>query len=68
MNHALNIRVSGKHENGGIVACRKVSVREKLLRFLLGDKATLTVIVSGNTVREVAISEIEKEVRPHETV
>lgn len=38
MKHALNITVSKKPVNGGIVACRKVSVREKLLRFLLETK------------------------------
>lgn len=67
MKHALNIRVSRKPVNGGIVACRKVSVREKLLRFLFGDKTRLTVIVPGDTVEEVAISEIRTEAA-HETV
>ena len=61
MKHALNIRVSRKPVNGGIVACRKVSVRERLLRFLFGDKTRLTVIVPGDTVEEVAISEIGTE-------
>lgn len=61
MKHALNIRVSKKPVNGGIVACRNVSVREKLLRFLFGDKTKLTVIVPGDTVEELAISEIRTE-------
>ncbi len=61
MKHALNIRVSRRPVNGGIVACRNVSVREKLLRFLFGGKTRLTVIVPGDTVEEVAISEIGKE-------
>ena len=60
MKHTLNIRVSKKPINDGIVACRNVSVREKLLRFLFGDKTKLTVIVPGDTVEEVAISEIGK--------
>ena len=67
MKHALNIRVSKKPVNGGIVACRKVSIREKLFRFLLGDKTRLTVIVPGDTVEEVAISEVSSEAA-HETV
>ena len=62
MKHALNIRVSKKPVNGGIVACRNVSVREKLLRFLFGDKTRLTVIVPGDTVEELAITELKKEV------
>ena len=67
MKHALNITVSKKPVNGGIVACRKGSVREKLLRFLFGDKTRLTVIVPGDTVEELAISEIGTEAA-HETV
>lgn len=62
MNHALNIRVSRKPENDGIVSCRKVSVRERFLRFLLGNKTKLTVIVPGDSVDELAITEKGKEV------
>lgn len=58
MKHALRISVSKKPVNGGIVACRSVSVRERLLRFLLGDKQRLTIIVPGDSVRELAISEV----------
>lgn len=59
MKHSLKIIVSKKPINGGIVACRQVNVRERLLRFLLGDKQKLTVIVPGDSVEEVAIKEIE---------
>lgn len=44
-----------------IAAVRKVSVREKFLRFLFGDKTRLTVIVPGDTVQELEIREIGKE-------
>ena len=47
-----------KPVNGGIVACRSVSVRERLVRFLLGEKQRLTIIVPGDSVRELAISEV----------
>ena len=60
MKHTLKISVSKKPVNGGIVACRQICVRERLLRFLLGDKQKLTVIVPGDTVEEVAIKEIEE--------
>ena len=59
MTHALRITVSRKPKNDGIAAVRNVSVREKLLRFLLGDKTKLTVIVPGDTVDELAIREIK---------
>ena len=58
MKHTLRISVSKKSVNGGIVACRSVSVRERFLRFLLGDKQRLTIIVPGDSVRELAISEV----------
>lgn len=61
MRHTLKIRVSKEKANGGILACRHVTVREKLLRFLLGEPVRLTVLVPGDTVDEVAITETGKE-------
>ncbi|WP_368269622.1 hypothetical protein [Enterocloster clostridioformis] len=61
MKHELQISVTRKPVNGGIVSCRQVSVRERFLRFLLGDKTKLTVIVPGDSVEELAIREIGKE-------
>lgn len=57
MRHSLQIKYTKRPVNGGIVVCRKVSVREKLLRFLLGDKTRLTVIVPGDSVDAVSIKE-----------
>ena len=50
MKHTLQIRVSKKPVNSGAVSVRNVSVRERFMRFLLGDKVRLTVIVPGSTV------------------
>lgn len=58
MKHTLQIRVSKEPVNGGIVSCRRVSVRERFLRFLLGDKQRLTIIVPGRTVKELSIKEV----------
>lgn len=66
MKHTLQIRVSRAPVNGGVVSCRKVSVRERFLRFLLGDKQRLTVIVPGQTVEEVSIREIGEGGLAHE--
>ncbi len=60
MDHTLKISVSKKPAAGGIVSCRHISVRERFLRFLLGDKQQLTVIVPGDSVRELAISEVKE--------
>jgi len=53
----LKIKVSKQKVNGGVLACRHVIVREKLLRFLLGTPIKLTVLVPGDTVSEVTINE-----------
>lgn len=58
MEHTLKISVSKEPSSGGIVNCRHVAVRERFLRFLLGDKRRLTIIIPGDSVRELAINEI----------
>ena len=61
MHHTLNIKVSKERLSGGIMACRRLTVRERLLRILLGSPVKLTVIVPGDSVDEVAIFEKRKE-------
>ena len=56
MRHNLNIRVSDKPKNGGVVACRTVSIREKLFTLLLGPKQKVMVV--GNSVESIAITEV----------
>ena len=58
--HNLKISVSKKPLNGGIVAYRRVTVREKLLRFLFGNPVRLTVIVPGNSVESVSIERVRE--------
>lgn len=58
MRHVLKIKVSKQRANGGVLVCRQVTVREKLLRFLLGSPVKLTVLVPGDSVDEVAIKEV----------
>ena len=60
MKHNLKISVSKKPQAGGIVSCRNVAIRERLLRFLLGDKQKLTILVPGDSVQELAICEIKE--------
>lgn len=66
MKHTLQINVSKKPVNGGAVSVRNVSVRERLMRFLFGEKVRLTVIVPGNTVEELSIREIAEGGLAHE--
>lgn len=57
MKHKLKISVSKQPQTGGIVTCRNLTVRERLLRFLLGDKRRVTVLIPGDSVGEIAICE-----------
>ena len=57
MKHILKISVSKEPQDGGIVGCRHITMREKLLRILLGDKRRLTVIVPGDSVKALSIVE-----------
>ncbi|MBO6177614.1 MAG: hypothetical protein J6O04_00355 [Selenomonadaceae bacterium] len=58
MKHAINISLSKEHESHGIIACRQTSIRERLLRFFLGNPVKLTLIVPGDSVDEVTIREV----------
>ena len=58
MEHTLRISVSKEPASCGIVSCRHISVRERFLRFLLGEKRRVAIIVPGDSVRELAVSEV----------
>ena len=67
MKHNLKISVSKNPQRGGIVSYRNITVRERLLRFLLGDKQRLTILVPGDSVQELAICEFEEGGKKHES-
>jgi hypothetical protein len=64
MHHTLKIGI-GKNappdgdpsRAGGIVRCQKRQVRERILRWLLGKRLTLTILVPGNSVKTLSIVE-----------
>lgn len=56
MKHCMKISVSkNAPPDGGILTCRRVSVRERILRLLFGEKSRLTILVPGDSVDEVDI-------------
>lgn len=61
MKHTLKISVSKGSPGDGIVSCRHVTVREKLLRLILGERRRLTVIIPGDSVESLSINEVEEE-------
>ena len=60
MKHKLKISASKQPQTGGIVTCKNLTVRERLLRFLLGDKRRVTVLIPGDSVGEIAICETKE--------
>lgn len=60
MKHSIKIRVSKDLQDNGIVACRSITLREKFLTKLLGSKQKVLVLVPGDSVESIAITEIEE--------
>lgn len=58
MKRNLKISVSREPKAGGLVSCRTITVREKLLSRLLGNKQKVMVLIPGNSVSTVSITEI----------
>lgn len=57
MTHNLMISVSKEPRAGSVVSCKKVTMREKMLTRLFGQKQKLMVLIPGNSVRTVSIVE-----------
>ena len=60
MKHNLTISVSKDPWKGGIVQCKNISIREKLLTKLLGQKQKIMILIPGNSVSTVSITEVQE--------
>ncbi len=58
MKHDLKISVSKKPTEDGVVRYKRVALRERLLRYLFGEKRRVMVIVPSDTVESVSITEL----------
>lgn len=58
MKHNLSICVSKEPMSSGIVCCDKITVREKILRLLFGKPQRVMVLLPGDSIHELAITEI----------
>lgn len=64
MKHNLKISVAKESplplvpDSGGIVRCRRVSLRERVLRCLLGEVRRVTIIVPGDSVEALSLQEV----------
>lgn len=57
MKHNLKINVSKTPQKDGMVSCKMVSVKERLLKKLFGETHKVMVIVPGDMVDNVTICE-----------
>jgi hypothetical protein len=60
VRHKVKISVSDKPKTGGLITCRDITVRDRLMRFLFGDRRRVTVLIPGDSVEEIAICEDEE--------
>ena len=58
MKHNLRISVSNEPQTGGVVRCRSVSLREKVLTRLLGKQERVMILIPGNSVSALSIIEV----------
>lgn len=57
MKHKLKVSVSKKPIKENIVQCHKVSIREKILRFLFGHKQDMMIVIPSNRIGELTIDQ-----------
>ena len=65
MRHNLKVRVS-ERDSSSLVRCKKISIREKVLTYLLGESRKITVIIPGDTVSGLSIAEVDEDKEPQE--
>jgi len=61
MQHTMKISIAKDTGSNGIVRCQKVSLRDRVLKRLLGNSDKVMVIVPGNSVKTLAIQEVPEK-------
>lgn len=56
MGHHLHCDLAGTANRQKVVGLRKVALRERLVRLILGETTTVTVIVPGDNVDRITVS------------
>lgn len=57
MKHQVSIAVS-KQPTNGVVSFKHLTIRERLLRHLLGNLNHIMVIAPGDSVKQIRIKEV----------
>lgn len=64
MKHNLHISVSDKPQRNGMVSCKCISLRERFLRKLFGNKQKIVILVPGDAIEELAITRTTEGGKP----
>ena len=60
MANKVSIKVTNHPHQEGIVSMRNITIRERLLRLLLGKPHHLMVIAPGKDVQQLQINEVKE--------
>lgn len=55
VQHQLTISVADKPRSSGVVSFKQLTIRERILRHLLGSKSQVMVIAPGQSVKQIRI-------------
>lgn len=55
--HQLTISVANKPRSNGVVSFKQLTIRKRILRYLLGSKSQVMVIAPGQSVKQIRIKE-----------
>ena len=61
MANKVSISVTNHPRQDGVVSMRNVTIRERLLRLLLGKPHHLMVIAPGKDVQQLQINEVKED-------
>lgn len=67
MKHNLKTSVSKHQKSNGIISCKLVTIRERILRLFLGKKQQTLILMPGDTVEELTISEVKEGAKQNES-
>lgn len=60
--HRLKLHIAKQiPDDPGIVGTRTVTLRERIMRKLLGRKQRVTIVVPGNSVKQIDIAETDDD-------
>lgn len=56
MKHQLQVSVSKHPAKDGLLQCKRISLRERLITFLFGKKQEMMILIPSDRINEVAIN------------